>query len=228
MREYLQDIQAGVFKAISSIIRLGREIFRALVKLSRPIKFLIGITILVEFLVITQWERLPFNQPAPPAPAKTSIASQLPAETLATPPSDKTQDAATDEALAKRLARFEVIDPQVQVNGSILGNGQTVYLHGIKRFDSKNLCTKASGERWACGLHAYATLRNTIAKKTIVCEPQARLPNAVAATCRIGPTNIALVLVSAGLVELDDNAADTELVSAQALAKGGKLGIWDR
>jgi endonuclease YncB( thermonuclease family) len=126
------------------------------------------------------------------------------------------------------MARLIIEEPIAQPNGSIIGNHKTLYLHGVKPFDSKKVCARASGERWACGLQAYATLRNTVAKKTIACDPKTLLPNAVTATCHIGATNVALVLVRDGLVELDDNADDADLANAQAFAKNRKLGIWDR
>lgn len=209
---------------MQSARRLSREIFRALARLPLPIKVCIGLAIVVEFLIVTQWERLTFREPPPPATITASVASEPPINPLPPP----AEPVALEESHAKRMVRFEIIDPQVQVNGSILGNGQVLYLYGIKAFDSKNLCTRRSGERWACGLHAYATLRNTIAKKTIVCDPKTLLPSAIIATCRLGTTNIALAAVRGGVVQLEDNIDDAELVSAQAFARNGKLGLWDR
>jgi endonuclease YncB( thermonuclease family) len=225
MYEYIRNNQASILAARSAISRVFREIVRALARLPVLAKFFIGLAILVEFLVVTQWERLTFKTTPPPASPPTSLTSQPPVASIPAPQADTIQ---ADEARAKRLVAFEIVDPQVQGNGSIIGNGQVLYLHGIKRFDSKNLCTKASGERWACGLHAYATLRNTLSKNTIACNPKTLLPNAVSATCRIGTTNVALSLVRDGLVELDDNTDDADLAYAQAFAKNGKLGIWDR
>ena len=214
------------------MVRILREIVRKMARLSVPAKIAVGLIIPVIFVVVTQWERLTFKQPPVPKPPKVSISSQQPEQRSnnfpAPPPADKAQAMAADAALAKRLTRFVIVDPNVQSNGSIIHNGQKLYLYGIKQFDSKKLCTRASGERWACGLHAYATFRNSVAKQTIVCDPKTLLPNAVNATCRIGTTDIALTLVRDGLVELDDNVDDAELVNAQAFAKSRKLGIWDR
>jgi endonuclease YncB( thermonuclease family) len=211
------------------MISLVREMVRAVVMLPLVIKALIGLALVVEFVVVVQWERLTFRQP--PAPALTQ-SPERPAEGsfgFRDVPIPNTADAATVEAaLAKRMARVTIEEPIVQPNGSITGNGQTLYLYGIKQIDSKKVCTRASGDRWACGLHAYATLRNSISKATIVCEPKKILPNAVAAVCSQGPINIALSLVRDGLVEVDENADDAGLVRAQAFAKSKNLGIWDR
>ena len=144
------------------------------------------------------------------------------------PPADKTQAATAEAGLAKRMARLVIEEPMVQPNGSIIGNRQTLYLYGIKPFDSKTVCTRSSGARWACGLHAYATLRNAIAKKTIVCDPKTLMPNGISAICRMGTTDIALTLVRDGLVELDGNVVGSEMVNAQTFAKNRKLGIWDQ
>jgi endonuclease YncB( thermonuclease family) len=217
------------------MFRFTREVAREMTRLPLPAKFLIGLFIAIIFVVITQWERLTFEKPPapprPPAPAVT-IAPPKPEQRKFDFPEaqlpDKSQAAAIEAALAKRMARVVITEPKVESNGSVIGNGQTIYLYGIKPFDSKKLCTRASGERWACGLHAYATFRNTIAKKELVCDPKKILQNAVSAVCHKGKIDVALILVRDGLVEIEDNVDDAEMVKAQAFAKSRKLGIWDR
>jgi endonuclease YncB( thermonuclease family) len=54
------------------------------------------------------------------------------------------------------------------------------------------------------------------------------LADGIIATCRIGATDIAATLVRNGLVEIEGDIANTDLMKAQALAKSQKLGIWDR
>jgi endonuclease YncB( thermonuclease family) len=212
--------------------RFVREMVREMARLPLPAKFFISLFIAGIFVVVTQWERLTVKAPpAPPAPEVTIVPpkpEQRSFDFPDVPLADQTQAAAIESALAKRMARVVIAQPKVEANGSIISDGQALYLYGIKPFDSKKLCTRASGERWACGLHAYATFRNTIAKKELVCDPKKILLNAVSATCRIGTTDVALTLVRDGLVELEDNIGDAELVKAQAFAKSRKLGIWDR
>jgi endonuclease YncB( thermonuclease family) len=217
--------------------RIFREIIRAMASLPLLAKIAIGLIIPVIFLIVTQWERLDVvtqwerlasklhYNPKPSAASFSSPQPQVPFNNFSTKPSEKT---AIDPALAKHLASFEVIDPIVQANGTITGGGKTLYLYGIKQFDSKALCTKASGERWACGLHAFAALRNDVAGKKITCDQKTLTPNALSATCRIGANNIALRIVRDGLIELDDNADDEDLIKAQDSAKSQKLGIWNR
>ena len=135
---------------------------------------------------------------------------------------------AIQAAVAKRLEPITIADPVVRPNGTIFANGKTLYLYGIRPFDSRDLCTKASGERWACGLHAYAELRNSTAHKTITCDPKTILPNGVTAICTMEATDIAVALVRDGLARVDDTLAYKALLDAQEFAESKKLGIWDR
>jgi len=209
-----------------------REMVREMARLPLLAKIGIGLIIPAIFVVVTQWERLTFRAPPILAPPKGSLLVPTPEvhfNNFHMPPSDdKIPTTVADATPSKRLARLEIADPKVQADGSILGGGETLYLYGIMPFNSKAVCVRASGDRWACGLHAYATLRNSIAKKTIVCDPQVVLPSAVNAVCRLGTTNVALMLVRDGLVQVDENVGDAEMIQAQAFAKSKKLGIWDR
>lgn len=194
------------------------------------LKIFIGLFIGAEFFVITQWEWIFSRQP----PALMSSVDTAPQKAQPrfdfpdTSPKDEAKTAAIQAQLAKRMERITIAEPKVQPNGTILYNGQTIYLYGIKHFESSKVCTRSSGERWACGLHAYATLRNTVANKKIICAPKQILPNGVSASCTLGQSDIALTLVREGLVELDENAQNPEFVNAQASAKSQKIGIWDK
>ncbi len=222
------------------IVRILRQIVREFALLPRAVKVFIGLMIVINFFVITQWQHLVletlwarfFHKQSHVIATSDSTSArqqieQRPPNISSVPTSNGTQ---TDvEALRiKRIGRLIIADPEAQPNGSITGNGQTLYLYGIKQFDRKKLCTRASGEPWACGLHAYATLRNMIAHKTIICDPKKFLPNGIGAICHIGATDIALALIRDGLVEVDDKSELAELATAQADAKRRKLGIWDR
>ena len=215
-----------------SIVRIAREMVQAVAMLPLAAKVLIGLAILAEFVVITQWEHLTFRSPPAPVTLKATISPQKPEQRSFSfseaPAAEKTRAAEVEASLAKRMARVFIDEPNVEANGSIIANGQAFHLYGIKQLDSKKVCTKASGDRWACGLHAYATLRNSIAHKKIICDPKTILSNGVSAICRLGATDIALTLVRDGLAELDGNIVDAEMVKAQAFAKSQKLGIWDR
>jgi endonuclease YncB( thermonuclease family) len=215
--------------------RLLREMIRELTALPLVIKIFVAIGLTTIFVIITQWERLGFGtqgeRPALAQPATSTLPQQAEQRTANLSPASALEDTDAEAAEAlrlKRIGRLDIGDPLVQPDGSIKGNGQTLFLYGIKRFTSKDVCTKASGLKLACGLRAYAGLRNTIEHREIICDPIKILETGVAATCRMGKIDIALALVRDGLVELDDNVDDVALVNAQAFAKGRKLGIWDR
>ena len=209
-----------------------REMARAVANLSLPIKFLIGVAILVEFIVITQWEHIsPPKSPVPPPQVAAVAPPKIEPHQLVQPTQPSAPVAATPTkdaiAISRQMERAIIAEPNVLPDGVISGGGRTFRLYGIKQLDSKRVCTKASGDRWACGLHAYATLRNTIAKKTIICDPKTILGTMVLARCRLGSVDLALTLVQNGLIETDE-PTDIDLSKAQAVAKIAKIGIWDR
>jgi endonuclease YncB( thermonuclease family) len=205
---------------------------QAFAKLPFTIKLLVAVFLIAEFVVITQWEKLPFGHSARPVVAKQAAAVQQPKHpspaALKSAATDKLLAAAAQQHIIKRMNPIVLIDPQVQADGSIHHKGQRLYLYGIKPFNSKQVCTRATGERWACGLEAFATLHNEVAKKTIVCDPKEIRPDGIGATCRMDGVNIALVLVQKGLAALDGSATAIELLNAQDSAKRQKLGIWSR
>lgn len=208
-------------------MRFLRDIVQALAALPRLAKIAIGLGIAMEFIVITQWERLTLRKPPAPIVEISTLNSQQGSDNS----HERSADAPSESTVKtppKSMERFTIEEPLVQPNGTILGNHQTIYLYGIKPIDSKAVCTKASGDRWACGLNFYATLRNSIAKKTITCDPKEILPRGVAAVCRLGTYDLGLALVRDGMVEADDAVADPEMIKAQQVAKNNRLGIWDR
>jgi endonuclease YncB( thermonuclease family) len=212
------------------VILLSRATVRELAGLRISVKILIGCAILVEFVVITQWERLPFHSAsAPPVQIAAARAPELaPIPVQSTPTAERPQAPVIETTPLRNMPPIVIEEPVVGPNGSITAKGQVIFLYGIKAFDSKKVCFKPSGEKWACGLYSYATLRNSIAHNKIVCEPKAPLTNGLAATCRMGPTSVATILLRDGLAEVESGINDQELADAQAFAKARKLGIWDR
>jgi endonuclease YncB( thermonuclease family) len=178
----------------------------------------------------TQWQRLTGHQspviatkPVSISPPNLDQRSMNPAPPH---PSDETLAAAVQAHLIERLGRMVIDDAKVRPDSSISGDKQILFLYGIKPINSKQVCTRPSGERWACGLHAYATLRNSIEHKKIICDPKKIFSDGVRAICHMGSTDVASILVRDGLAELDGTVDDADLVNAQAFAKSHKLGIW--
>lgn len=210
--------------------RILREMIQAVAVLPPALKVLVGIGLVVNFIVITQWDRFFVKRPASTLVQGVSALEE--SRFLAVPqfpPAGKTGTGKMRKALISSAARIVIDDPQVRPDGTILYNGRILHLYGIKPFNSKDICTRASGVRWACGLHAYATLINTIAHQQIVCNPKAILPDGLGVICHMGATDIAAMLARQGLVEAtEDGEQDPDLMKAQTFAKDRKLGIWDR
>jgi endonuclease YncB( thermonuclease family) len=225
---------------------------RELASLPLPIKIMVVLFLLAEFVVVTQSSRLGLERlwwprvrmhPNVVAVPKTPIAVAPPqierpppvapiVPTVSIAPSVPEQVTIGQENiqayLLKRIGRFVIDNPTVQPDGSIPGNGCTLYLYGVGPIDTKKFCIRASGERWACGLRAYATFRNTVEHKKMTCDPKDILPNGLAVSCRVGVMDVGLMLVREGLVELQADINDSQMTDAVNLSKGQRLGIWDR
>ena len=125
---------------------------------------------------------------------------------------------------APSASSIQITHAGVMPDGAISGEGGTVHLHGVAWPDAMKICTTASGERWACGRRAYITLHNKLFAQTVHCEPRAADPSA--AECFVGDANLAVWLIGQGLARVASQAADPELVAAEAAARNGKLGLW--
>ncbi len=211
-------------------LRLVLDIAQAIALLPFYAKVLVALGLSAWIVLVADWDEIfPPHVPPPAIRADRSQASEVPAPPV-TPVDRKAEDRIPVAAAPSELTgSFTISDPRVGPDGSITNgeDGPPFFLTELKSFSSKDVCTRASGDRWACGLHAYATLRNSIAHKTIQCvnkgsreEPRI--------TCQMGGENLALILVQNGLVELKDDVQDQDLLRAQAKAKAGLLGIWDR
>lgn len=208
----------------------ARDLIREMARLPLAAKIIIGLAILAEFVVITQWDYLASKMFSDSVAVQSPISSREPEQHSPDIRSDIDRPTVATVEAPPPIRSIPIIieNPHIEADGSIIGNGQTFHLFGIKQFNSKELCVRASGERWACGLHAYATLRNTVARNRMTCNPTTLRADALVATCSVGTINLAEMLVREGLVQLDDNVDDADLVKAQASARSRKIGIWDR
>ena len=221
---------AALRKTVRGVLQ---DTLKAVVALPLAVKFLVILFLVADFLVITNWNDLPFShtkRPAPiaePAPAKNSKKDELAAEAKAAA-NQKLIEAAKKKRVLERMQPIVMQDPQVRSDGSIFNKGKRLYLYELKPFNSKNVCRHSSGAPWACGLEAYATLHNEIAHQKVTCIPKEITADGVGVACRMNDTNIALVLIRKGLAALDPKATELALRDAQRVARSQKLGIWDR
>lgn len=193
--------------------------------LSMAVKAVIVFAMAAEVALIISWHPIQARDPAPP-PARAASALADPVNEAA-----KIGKKVPDRVLAPEPDPNQLItieDPEVGPDGSISGGAAPFFLAEISRFTSKDVCTRASGERWACGLHAYATLRNSIAHKTIQCTPAAGPDAELLSSCRLDERNLSALLLRDGLAQLRDGIDDEQLLRVQADAKLKRTGIWDR
>jgi endonuclease YncB( thermonuclease family) len=166
----------------------------------------------------------------PAAPEKAPVVAlapqQMDSRLFEPPGATVPRNAPAFQTDALSMATIVMTDPKVESNGAIMGNGNTVFLYGVKPFDQKTICTGSSGVRWTCGLRAYATLRNMLAHKTVNCDPKVKVGDQIRAVCNTGVVDVALTLIRDGIVEFDDTANDADLANAQTVAKNRRAGIW--
>src|SRR5690348_7479874 len=134
-------------------LRVLLEMAQALALLPLYVKIAVAFALAAWIVLVADWHE--FFPPAPP-PAPL-VSQQKPAEPPQVQvPEQKTEDRVAVARPASDLTgNFAVSDPRVGPDGSIREgeDGPAFFLSEIKSFSSKDVCTRADGERWACGLH---------------------------------------------------------------------------
>lgn len=207
-------------RALRSSLRLCAEMADAVNHLSAPVKVAIAVAMAAEVALIVGWHPGKTGAPAP-SPILAAQREQAPIVDQKVP--DRVQAPEPDP---NRLITIE--DPEVGPDGSIKSGDAPFFLAEIQRFTSKDVCTRVSGERWACGLHAYATLRNSVAHKRIQCTPPVGSAPDLTASCRLDGLNLSMLLVRDGLARVREGIDDQQLLRAQAEARLKRVGIWDQ
>ena len=73
------------------------------------------------------------------------------------------------------LAQEDLIGVASVIDGDTIEiHGQRIRLHGIDAPESRQLCTRPSGERWRCGQQASLALSDRIGQATVSCQPRDR------------------------------------------------------
>ena len=151
---------------------------------------------------------------AAPAPKAPPVVEVVPVQA----------EAKNGNTLSQSPIRLE--RPEVRSNGTIKNGDASFVLSDITRFTRKDVCASSSGQKWACGLQAYATLHNMIAGQAIDCIPRQVEGRNTVASCRLGSLDLAAELLKKGLVRLQSDVSDLELQQAQDYAKSRHLGVW--
>jgi endonuclease YncB( thermonuclease family) len=116
---------------------------------------------------------------------------------------------------------------RVDHDGTILGGGIAIRLHGVAALEPDRICRSPSGARWACGRRAFVAFYNLVNQQTIACKFAESDGQKGTATCWVGGTELSGWLLRNGLAELAPaGAAEPQLRAAEEAARKAKLGIW--
>lgn len=203
----------------------------ALPVLTTAIVLLSGLLVLVLFD-----ERSPADDAASLAAAATTTAegTAAPATKL-----DERMEAAAMEARAGRrpgdpsaLSPFEVAPPLRSIDGSSFRDSERIVrLAGVEAPRANDVCL--DGEtRWSCGLQARAALHNTVANRSLSCEPRGvAADGSITAECRLEARgalpggDVAHLLVRQGWVRpMPDSSAAFAADTDKARTEGA--GLW--
>ncbi|MDP3899132.1 MAG: thermonuclease family protein [Mesorhizobium sp.] len=103
----------------------------------------------------------------------------------------------------------------------ILAGGRTITIARIDPVQVDETCTSASGQQWPCGRAARAAFRALLRGRAVTCEfPDGEVPDAVTASCRLGPLDIGGWLVANGWARSDGDAYAEQADAARKAGRG--------
>jgi hypothetical protein len=162
----------------------------------------------------------------PPASGESKIESRMEAAIAAEARSVVGGDLSASPA-------FIVQPPLYSFDGTSFRRGDAiVLLWGVNGPKGEDVCLDADGRRWSCGLQARAALHNTVAGRSLQCQPRKALPaGTLAAACRMADaggrqgSDLAALLVAQGWARPD--AEGQALYAAEAeKASREQVGLW--
>jgi endonuclease YncB( thermonuclease family) len=119
-----------------------------------------------------------------------------------------------------------IAGPAKVIDGNTLVIGpDVVVLHGADAPELGQLCHDPKGLAWNCGQRALDRLVSLVGSNQVVCVGAQQAVGGVAATCRVGTTDIGRQLVLEGLAIVPKAVAPVYLAE-QASARAARSGIW--
>ena len=105
-------------------------------------------------------------------------------------------------------------------------HGIRIRLHGIDAPESRQLCTRPTGERWRCGQQASLALSDQIGRSTVSCDPRDtdRYGRTVA-VCRTRGVDLNGWLVTQGWA-VAYRRYSLDYVRAEDQARAASRGVW--
>ena len=105
-------------------------------------------------------------------------------------------------------------------------HGQRIRLHGIDAPESRQLCTRPSGERWRCGQQASLALSDRIGRATVSCQPRDRdRYGRIVAVCFKGNEDLNRWMVANGWA-VAYRRYSVDYVADEDAARRNRINIW--
>ncbi len=105
-------------------------------------------------------------------------------------------------------------------------HGQRIRLHGIDAPESRQFCTRLSGERWRCGQQASLALSDRIGRSTVSCQPRDRdRYGRIVAICFKGSEDLNRWMVANGWA-VAYRRYSVDYVSDEEMARRNRINIW--
>jgi len=105
-------------------------------------------------------------------------------------------------------------------------HGQRIRLHGIDAPESRQLCTRPSGERWRCGQQASLALSDRIGRATVRCQPRDRdRYGRIVAVCFKGNEDLNRWMVANGWA-VAYRRYSVDYIADEDTARRSRINIW--
>lgn len=105
-------------------------------------------------------------------------------------------------------------------------HGQRIRLHGIDAPESRQLCTRPTGEGWRCGQRASLALSDQIGRSTVSCDPRdTDHYGRIVAVCSARRVDLNGWLVTQGWA-VAYRRYSRDYVPAEDQARSARRGVW--
>ncbi|MGL4242789.1 MAG: thermonuclease family protein [Beijerinckiaceae bacterium] len=130
------------------------------------------------------------------------------------------------DAMVPSPARAPVREAEVDAAGMIRAGDETYRLAGVELPETGRMCRRLDGLSVQCLDRAQSYLQLLVKGRAVTCDRNPQTSDgAIAATCRVGDSDIAEQLVRQGWARAADKPEERFML-AEAAAKKQKLGMW--
>ncbi len=116
--------------------------------------------------------------------------------------------------------------PAKVVDGNtLIVSGEVLVLNGADAPELGQVCSDLKGFGWSCGDRSRDRLINLVSTHSVTCSGVGAAQGGVAATCRVGKTDLGRQLVLEGLAVVPRSVAPAYLAE-EASARSAQRGVW--